>query len=290
MAVVLTAVLFVGASVAGQDVDREQVAGGLAFVDEVQVTVVNITVFVRDRQDRPVTGLKKEDFRLVQDGHARPLTHFAAYTEEVITHIMAERDALAASPAPPIGDGRAAEAASGQGDIAADLVQPVNIVLYVDNENIRPFDRNRVLAQVRRFIREVMQPHVQVMVVSVQRSANIVQPFTNDPRAVQDALRSMTQLYGARVDHDRQRGRIIHDMQAVTSDSSSGGLRNEQRAARDLEDKIRFYAEEIAMELGYAINSLREVLTIFNEADKHGQTTDLNEQAIGDLVAYLLSL
>ncbi len=257
----ITAILAFSLTAAGQEVDREQVAGGLAFVDEVQVTVVNIAVFVRDRQDRPVTGLTKEDFRLVQDGRARPLTHFAAYTEEVITRIMGEREALAASPTPPIGDGRAAESASRQGDIAADLVQPVYIVLYVDNENIRPFDRNRVLAQVRRFVREVMQPHVQVMVVSVQRSVKIVQPFTNDPRAVQDALRSMTRLYGARVDHDRQRGRIIHDMQAVMSDASSGGLRNDQVAARDLEDKIRVYAEEIAMELGYAINSLREVLT-----------------------------
>ena len=256
-----TTILAVSSMAAGQEVEKKEAVGGLAFVDEVQVTVVNIAVFVRDRQDRPVTGLKKEDFRLVQDGLARPLTHFAAYTEDVITRIMGEREALAASPTPPIGDGRAAEAASRQGDIAADLVQPVYIVLYVDNENIRPFDRNRVLAQVRRFVREVMQPHVQVMVVSVQRSAKIVQPFTNDPRAVQDALRSMTQLYGARVDHDRQRGRIIHDLHAVMSDTSSGGLRNDQVAARDLEDKIRVYAEEIAMELGYSINSLREVLT-----------------------------
>ena len=261
LAVVLTAILLVGATVTGQEIDKEQVAGGLAFIDEVQVTVVNIDVFVRDRQDRPVTGLTKEDFRLVQDGHERTLTHFAAYTEEVITSIMAEREALAVSPTLPVGDDGAAEPASGQGDIAADLVQPVHIVLYVDNENIRPHDRNRVLAQVRRFIREVMQPHVQVMVVSVQRSAKVVQPFTNDSRAVQDAVRSMTQLYGARTDHDRQRGRIIHDMQAVMNDTSSGGLRNDQVAARDLEDKIRVYAEEIAMELGYSINTLREVLT-----------------------------
>ena len=256
-----TTILAVSSMAAGQEVEKKEAVGGLAFVDEVQVTVVNIAVFVRDRQDRPVTGLTKEDFRLVQVGLARPLTHCAAYTEDVITRIMGEREALAASPTPPICDGRAAEAASRQGDIAADLVQPVYIVLYVDNENIRPFDRNRVLAQVRRFVREVMKPHVQVMVVSVQRSAKIVQPFTNDPRAVQDALRSMTQLYGARVDHDRQRGRIIHDLHAVMSDTSSGGLRNDQVAARDLEDKIRIYAEEIAMELGYSINSLREVLT-----------------------------
>jgi len=263
LAVLLTAVLFAGATVAGQEVDREQVAGGLTFVDEIQVTVVNIDVFVRDRVGNTVTGLSEEDFRLLQDGLERRPSHFAAYTREVISEIMAAREEGAPSASPTIatGVGGAAEAVTEQGGRPADLVQPVHIVLYVDNENIRPFDRNRVLTQVRRFVGEVMQPHVQVMVISVQRSPKIVQPFTNDPQAVKDALRSMTRLYGARTDFDRQRGRIIHDMQSVMDGAPSGGLRADSVAAYNLQEKIRAYAEEIAMELNYSINSLREILT-----------------------------
>jgi len=263
LTVVLTAVLLVGATVAGQEVDREQVAGGLTFVDEVQVTVVNIDVFVRDRAGNAVTGLSEEDFRLLQDGRERRLSHFAAYTQEVISEIMAAREEKAPGALPTIATDveGGAEAVTGEGGSLADLVQPVHIVLYVDNENIRPFDRNRVLAQVRRFVGEVMQPHVQVMVISVQRSPKIVQPFTNDPREVKDALRSMTQLYGARTDFDRQRGRIIHDMQSVMDGSPNGGLRADSAAAYDLQERIRTYGEEIAMELNYSINSLREILT-----------------------------
>ena len=251
------ALVAVGLTAAGQEVEKEEAVGGLAFVDEVQVTVVNIDVFVRDRDDNPVLGLSEEDFRLRQDGTERKLSHFAAYTQEVISEIMAAREdeAMSGLSAGP------AEVVSEPAEGPADLIQPVHIVLYVDNENIRPFDRNRVLSQVRRFISEVMQPHVQVMVISVQRSPKIVQPFTDDPLAVKAALKSLTQVYGARVDADRNRGRIINDMQSVAESAPNQGARADQNEAIYLDNKIRSYADEMAMELNYSLNSMREVLT-----------------------------
>ena len=249
--------LIAALTASGQAADQEEAKGGLAFVDEVQVTVVNIDVFVRDRQGNPVTGLSKEQFRLLQDGAERKLSHFAAYTQEVISEIMAAREDEAMSGLPAGPAGVVSEEAEG----LADLIQPVHIVLYVDNENIRPFDRNRVLSQVRRFISEVMQPHVQVMVISVQRSPKIVQPFTDDPLAVKDALNSLTRVYGARTDADRNRGRLIRDMQSVAESAPNQGARADQNEAIYLEDRIRSYADEMAMELGYSLNSVREVLT-----------------------------
>jgi len=106
-----------------------------------------------------------------------------------------------------------------------------------------------------------MQPHVEVMVISVQRSPKIVQPFTNDPQVVKNALRSLTRVYGARTDADRLRGRLIHDMQAVVDDAPNEGLRADQRATQDLQQRIYSYAEDLSMELEYSINSMREVLT-----------------------------
>jgi VWFA-related protein len=256
-------VVAVGPIAIAQEIEKEEAVGGLAFVDEVQVTVVNLDVFVRDREGKPVIGLSEEDFRLRQDGTERTLSHFAAYTQEVISEIMAAREEQATAEllTRPPGDDSAAGPGAEQGGSLADHVQPVHIVLYVDNENIRPFDRNRVLSQVRRFVSEVMQPHVEVMVISVQRSPKIVQSFTDDPKAVQDALRGMTRVYGARTDLDRNRGRIVHDMQSVMESGPSEGLRADSVAARNLEEKIRYYADEISQELAYSLNSLREVLT-----------------------------
>lgn len=258
IAVVMVAVLCLAMTAAGQESARDEVVGGLAFLDEVQVTVVNIDVFVTDRKGNAVTDLTKEDFRLLQDGTQRKLSHFAAYTQEVISEVMTEREGeeRPGLPPPP-----ANESVSERIESAAEMIQPVHIVLYVDNENIRPFDRNRVLGQVRDFIDEVMAPHVQVMVVSVQRSPEIVQPFTNDPRAVKEALRSLTKIYGARVDVDSRRKQIINDLQAVMDDAPNQGQRGDAVTAQEIQDRVRVYAEEIATELGYSINSLREVLT-----------------------------
>jgi VWFA-related protein len=251
VAVVAMAMLAGGVTASGQETEKQESVGGLAFVDEVQVTVVNIDVFVRDRQGNAVTGLPKEQFRLLQDGQERNLSHFAAYTREMISEIMAAREQKPATlPEVPTAN---------EGPV--DNVQPVHIVLYVDNENIRPFDRNRVLAEVRQFIDQVMQPHVEVMVISVQRSPKIVQGFTNDPHVVKNALRSLTRVYGARTDADRSRGRIIHDMLAVMDEGPSEGRRADSREAVALQERIRVYGEELAMELDYSINSLRQVLT-----------------------------
>ena len=247
------------ATAMSQDIDREQVIGGLSFVDQVQVTVVNIDVFVRDRNGRPVTGLTRDDFRLLQDGAAREISHFAAYTEEVLDAVATAPAASVPSTPRPAAD-RGSLGVEGQpvpDEILRVGVQPVYIVLYVDNENLRPHDRNRVLAQTRRFVRDIIRPHVQVMIVAAHRSTEIVQPLTNDPREVDAALRSMTRAYGARVDHDRQRGRIIHDLQETGVDTS--GSRRQQ--ARELEDRIRVYGEELSMELDYSVTALRDVLT-----------------------------
>jgi VWFA-related protein len=261
VATLLVMLLVAGPVAFGQEVGEDEVVGGLAFEDEVQVTVVNIDVFVRDRDGNVVTGLSEDDFVLKQDGQERRLSHFAAYTRDVLSEIMTPDGEGARALPVPTPTPLDAEAASRPSRSPAELVQPVHIVLYVDNENIRPFDRNRVLTQVRRFIDEVMQPHVRVMVISVQRSPKVVQPFTNDPRAVKDALRSMTRVYGARTDDDLERGRIIHDMQQIIDDAPGEGRRADSRIAVDLQEKIRFYAGELASELNYSVNSLREVLT-----------------------------
>ncbi|HSN55576.1 MAG TPA: hypothetical protein VLT32_12940, partial [Candidatus Sulfomarinibacteraceae bacterium] len=38
------------------------------FGDQLEVTVVNVDVYVRDRKGRPIEGLTVADFRVTQDG------------------------------------------------------------------------------------------------------------------------------------------------------------------------------------------------------------------------------
>ncbi len=245
----------------GQEAERPDVVGGLTFVDEVEVTVVNVDVFVRDKDNRAVTGLGRDDFRLLVDGREQPLSNFAAYTEELIADLAAQRQETAAPAEPEPQPAAAGDSADDGAAFAAERLQPVHLVLFVDNENLRPFDRNRVLPQVQRFLRTVMLPHVQVMVVSAERSVRVVQGFTSDPKQVEAALRDLRKVYGGRTDKDRTRGRLIADIQRAEDQRNSGNTRSLNQEVYEIEESIRTYGEELSFELGYSVAAVREITT-----------------------------
>ncbi len=245
--VLLTVSGGVGLTIA--DDPQEQVpVGGLEFIDEVAVTVVNVDVFVRDGKGQPVENLSREDFRLMQDGRPVEITNFAVLSKEAIRHLLVPLgETAAANPSAPV--------------MLPPEVRPVFVVLYIDNENLRPFDRNRVLRRVRDFVIENLEPPVEMMVVSYQRSLVVAQPFTQDSRAVNDALRGMTMITGGRVEFDNARRAIIDDLQEAKE--GSGGHEN-QAGPADLRQRIYQYAEEEANNLGFTLAALRQTIAMMS--------------------------
>ncbi len=231
--------------------ERPEVIGGLAFVDEVKLTVVNIDVFVTDRDGFAVSDLIVDDFIVKQDGERRDLSHFAVFTEEVISSIVDAPMDLSAPASPP----ETTDVEIEQGAIPRLEIKPVYIVLFIDNENLRPMDRNRVLIQAQRFLKEVMYPHVQVMVVSFQRSLKVQQSFTSDSREIAEALRTVRKMTAARPTQDTERKMILNEFSAI----QQRGTGTEERDRIDLESRIRSYADVVANELDFAINAVREV-------------------------------
>jgi len=55
----------------------------------VQVSLVNVPVNVVDRQGRPVTGLRREDFSLMEDGHPETIRVFQATAVHPLSMVMA---------------------------------------------------------------------------------------------------------------------------------------------------------------------------------------------------------
>jgi hypothetical protein len=110
--------------------DEQQAVGGLAFIDEVEVTIVNAEVFVRDKDGRPVTDLGIDDFRVSQDGEQRAITNFLLVNEEV------------SAPSRP-------------------EIQPIHIVVSVDDESLMPYDRNRGLGSLRRFLADSVRDNLE---------------------------------------------------------------------------------------------------------------------------------
>lgn len=238
-----------GLSIAGDTGERTPV-GGLEFIDQVQVTVVNVDVFVRDGNGQPVEDLGRDDFRLLQDGKPVEISNFSVLSKEVIRHLVA-----------PLGENATATPPGVAPPALPPEIRPVYVVLYVDNENLRPFDRNRVLRRVREFVIENLEPPVEMMVVSYQRSLEVAQPFTQDSRAVNDALRGMTTITGGRVESDNARRAIIDDLQEAKE--QSGGQEGQDGPVA-LRQRIYQYAEEEASNLGFTLSALRQTIAMLS--------------------------
>ena len=248
--------MIVAAAVPAGGADKvapETTIGGLSFRQEVRVTVVNVDVYVRDG-GKPVTGLTRGDFRLLQNGDEVPITNFAVMSEELIrsgwqaTH----GGPVVAAPTP---------AASAEGPTPE--IKPVWVVLYIDNENINPLHRTRIMRRVRDFVIESLDPPVQMMVVSYERSLKVAQPFTSDSKAVTSALRDMKLYSGGRVERDNRRRELIEQITEIENqdhgsrDTSSSGRTG---AMMRVQQSIMAFAKEEANDLNFTLSSINQVI------------------------------
>jgi VWFA-related protein len=255
---VLVIVAFAGATVAtDEQQSHPRPIGGLAFVDEFELTIVNVIASVTDKDGKPVTNLSRDDFRLFQDGNIQPITNFQLYTKEVY-----ERRSVPDSALPPLEPPDAATEAPTEPILEP---QPVNVVIYVDNENLHPLDRNRVLAEARGFVIDNLRPPVRMMVVSEHKGLEILQPFTSDPGPVLEALRSIRLVAGGRTGRDSDRqdivDRMMREVERMGSVSGFVTLPHGAALSSPTFGEIRSFAEEESNRLSFTIDRLREVVS-----------------------------
>ncbi len=182
------------------------------FVESVDVDVVNIEVFVTDRKGDRVASLGKDDFELEVDGKPVAITYFYAVedgapgnsgskssgatgtSESTLSQEPESRKRLITSPLEPQ-------------RIAED--QQLHLVVFIDNFNIRPFNRNRVIAATRSFLRTRLRQGNQVMLVTYNRSLEIRQNFTSDANLLAEALFEVEEESGGGVTFDSERRELL---------------------------------------------------------------------------------
>lgn len=224
-----------------QEEPNEQPVG--AFVETVDVSVVNVDVYVTDRQGNPVTGLTRDDFELAVDGKPEPITNFYAVTGGTETTSPNDGTSAESRPKPtpqqlPVSTMEAEETPESQ---------RLWMVIYVDNTNLDPLNRNRVFRQLRAFLNDTVDPTDQVMVISYERTLHLRQPFTSDPQAV---------------------ARTLLELETVSGRSSAGAgdrediLRaiDEAESSVEVGTRIRMHAESIRNDMQFTIDALSETV------------------------------
>jgi VWFA-related protein len=250
---IVAAALVATAVADDEDQAKKQPVGETTFADEVEVTVANLDVFVRDREGRPVEGLTAADFRIIQDGVEMEISNFAALSPETREAGSGAGETGAASPI-------AATALSRS--------EPAYVVLHIDNENLHAIDRKRVLTQVRSFVEETLVSGVQMMVVSSRRSLEIRQPFTDDSNAVIGALHRVGNESGARVARETERRRIYAEMERWARDTQRRSFADfintieAQVFMTQVQGQIWSYSEEESGVLKDSLANMHEVVRL----------------------------
>ena len=152
------------------------------FGEVVEVNVVNVEVYITGKDGKRVADLQKEDFQLFEDGKPVEISNF----QTVSGQVSAGASGASGTAAEPSLPGAAPEARAPE--------DAWNLVVYFDNQNIRPASRARAIRQLKEFLTHQLAPGDRVMVATNDLSLNVRLPFSSDPAAIARALDGLGKL------------------------------------------------------------------------------------------------
>ena len=209
------------------------------FVSRETVAVTNIDVVVEDGKGNRATGLRREDFIVLEDGLEQPVTNFFAVEQGRIS-VLGDEEIAAPSPVP---SGVAAPAAAA----GAPPTPKTRIVIFVDNLSLTPGNRNRVLRNVEEWVGGAVKDNVEGMIVVWNRSLKIRRKFTNDGRDLSDVLKQIEDESG----------------QGTTRNSSLRDVLQKIDESKSVDHAIsvgRLYAEEQKNDLRFTLDTLKSTI------------------------------
>jgi len=193
--------------------------------ESVEVSVTNIEVVVTDSRGNRVSGLTRGDFEVRQDGVPQPITNFYAVSGGKVLFEDGKTVSL--------------EEPAAEGEVPREL--KARYLVYVDNLNIQPQNRNRMFKRLKEFLRETVGPHAEAMVVTYNRSLKVKRKFTSDANDIVGAIEQIemetgggTTLAGERRDNLRRIDESRSPEEAVQiARSHAQSLRNDLQFAVD---------------------------------------------------------
>jgi VWFA-related protein len=173
-----------------------------SFSESVDVQVVNVEIYVTDRNGKPVPGLKREDFELREDGKPVVLSNFYAV----------DGSGAAGGDLPP------GAAASTSPTPAATSPPPIPdeqrlyLALFVDERSLTVPARNRMLPLLKSFAASRLRPGDRVLVASYNGAVKVLQAPTADPAALSAALGGLTKGSAHGTERVVDRRRVLDEL------------------------------------------------------------------------------
>jgi VWFA-related protein len=228
-----------GTAAAGREAQEPSAEDLGIFVDTVEVNVVNVEVFVTDKKGNRINGLTRDDFEVLEDRRPVEITNFYAVEDgrpvrgDLVDERPAPEGAVPGVPAP-------------EPELPED--QRLNLVVYIDNFNLDPLNRNRVLRELRLFLSDKLEIGDRVMLVSYDRSLHVRRTFTTDPQVVATALAELETLTGFARQRESDRMQVLGRIQ-------------DARSAGEAMLMARSWADELDNDLRFTLDALKSMVS-----------------------------
>ena len=221
------------------------------FIDRVDVDVINVEVFVTDRNGRRVTGLTPEDFDIYEDGRRVEISNFYAVAREdrLLQDLSRDREMIREGRRPQLE----------RRELPED--QQLNLMVYVDHYNMRPQNQARVLDQLEGFLEDRTAQGDNVMLVGYNRRVRVIQNFTRDREKIAQGLRKMRKVATHGQIDDMERRRVMQRMARFPSSNSSTTLGGQTLAGDNVSvayQLVRSYVEKVRNDLRYTLDALQK--------------------------------
>ena len=225
--------------------------------DRVDVNVVNVEVFVTDRQGQRITGLTADDFVLEADGETVSIANFYAV----------DRRGYPGEPAAAMMPNGDVDRALALEELPED--QRLHLLVYIDNFNLRGGSRNRVLRQMEAFLDQRLAFGDRVMLVSFNRRLQPLTPFTTDRAEIDAAIEKVRRTVGNRDMVEAERRNLLQDVrdyaaQPVPSQGGALTQRSPSDGYDDAIDAVRVFGQRLQEDFVQSAAGLRQATRLMS--------------------------
>jgi VWFA-related protein len=211
--------------------------------ETIEVSIVNVDVFVTTKDGKRVRGLTKNDFDVFENGIRQPITNFAEYDEEATK-----------TPAAP-------EAATKEE--APKLVQPAQertVILFFDRFYLPKFQNDPLFASIKKLLHDTVRPGDRAMIVTWNRGVLLTtQDFTDSLAKLDRALNAVATISSKPIlDRTAETKWMIAFTQSMDDEATASGVSTVGDSLADLE--LQSVAERERYDLIHKISTINALM------------------------------
>jgi VWFA-related protein len=208
------------------------------YIETLEVRVHSVDVVVTDAKGKPVPNLTREDFQLLEDGVAKPITNFSAFSSA--EKRPAPTPTAEATPAAPVEEIKRA---------------PRKFIFYVDEMSLTDPARKKLEAQLQKLLDTSMEAGDEAMIVRPAEEKKLATAFSANRQEVRKALTTAIHDEGWRADAPILREqRLLENMMSGLNERSAKRV-----AARRWAGIVRARVQQRLGQLRAVVNAAAEV-------------------------------